>query len=390
MTQASAKDPTVDEEEFELWCCGDLMPARSFGNAEHSRFFWRTFRDADFVFANLETSLTTSNDRADKAVWLKADPTLAEDLNTLGVNLVTIANNHTMDFGEAGLIDTLKALKSSGIRSVGAGENLEEALRPIVLENRDTRIALLGLTASFAMGAAAASGRPGIAPIHIQTQYVLDKHVLPEEPGMAPHVETSASKRDLARACAAIASAKEDASVVVVALHWGVCFGMLPLSQGWMATYQQPLAHALIEAGADVIVGHGPHVLHGVEVYRGRPIIYSLGNLLCHTMEDGVADMETKEGPAYEMSHMTSLDARLGGVVKFRFRRSTLTHAELKFLSLDEDGNPMWSESNEIAYASGLVTTRSARFGTRLEIDEQSSALEIGLLTDRKEATGDG
>jgi poly-gamma-glutamate synthesis protein (capsule biosynthesis protein) len=347
-----------------IWCAGDLMPSRRFANHGTSSPFWDAFREPAMVFVNLETTLTDRVDRIEKAVWLKASPTLASDLVDAHIGVVTVANNHVMDYGPGGLEDTLAALDSVSIPFAGAGASIIDALRPAVVERSGISTAFLGFTASFAPGTAASPSCPGVASLYVRAQYGVDRRVLPEEPGMAPFVTTAVGGADLGRACEAVARAKGQANVVVVALHWGVCHGFLPPIQGWMATYQRPLAHELLDAGADAIIGHGPHVLHGVEIYDGKPIFYSLGNLLGHTLHDGSTDLPD-DGPIYDLACMNDVETRMGGIAILRCGHEKIVGVDLRFLLLDETGDPHWFEGTSAEAARELVERRSAPFGTQ-------------------------
>jgi poly-gamma-glutamate capsule biosynthesis protein CapA/YwtB (metallophosphatase superfamily) len=348
----------------EIWCGGDFMPSHSF--AAQSREVWDAFRRPDYVFVNLETPLTTSSAKTEKTVWLSAPPRLASELAVANIHGVTIANNHVMDFGSIGLNDTCMALDGSGIDRVGAGTDLTYALRPIIFKKERISVAFLGLSASMGIGAAATDSGPGVAPIHISTQYVVDRLVLPEEPGMAPFVQTSVSDSDLGRACKAVFSAKSEAEFVIVGLHWGVCHGFLPPVQGWMATYQQPLAHALIDAGADAIVGHGPHILHGIEIYNGKPIFYSLGHVLSHALSGAGVAMSSQEGPRYDTSCMEDAETKYGGMAMLTFTEERLASARMRFISLDEMGEPHWAQGATARAEFEVIEKRSRRFGTKL------------------------
>jgi poly-gamma-glutamate synthesis protein (capsule biosynthesis protein) len=355
----------VTASPVEVLCAGDVIPAGPFAGSPASAGVWRAFAGADHVFANLEVALTEQTSPADKLVCLRAAPELAAEFVAANIDVVTLANNHTMDFGTEGMRETRRAIGAIGLPGVGAGENVAEALTPVILGSAPVRTAFLGLSATLPAGAAAAANRGGVAPLRVRTDYVLDPVIAAEEPAMAPFVHTVVSEADLERACAAVAAAKRGAELVVVALHWGVSTGLVPAVQGWLATYQQPVAHRLIDAGADAIIGHHPHVLQGVESYRGRPIFYSLGNLLFHRIGHLIGDSEGY--PPYDWSPLSSPETRLGGVARLVREPGGELRAAIRFVVLDEAGEPRWAERENAERAAGRVLECSSVFGTSFQ-----------------------
>ncbi len=269
---------------YDLIVTGDLMflspVVRSDGSPLQT--IWREFAGAHHVFCNLEAVFTTETSHPDKLVCMKSDPALAPEIRRAGVSVVTVANNHANDYGWPGMRQSLDALDAAAVPHVGAGPDIDAALRPVMLEAQGRTVAFLGLSSTSAGHFGAGPGQPGLAGIRIAQSYVVDTVTIDEQPGCVPFVETVALKEDVERACAAVADAKRRADLVIVGIHWGVSFGWLPLNQSELCTYEQPLGHALVDAGADAIVGHHPHILHGIEWYRKRPIFYSVGNFLFH------------------------------------------------------------------------------------------------------------
>ena len=338
---------------------GDFLPQRPPGDPVGA-----LLRAGDIAFVNLEGPLTDADAPADTVAWVRGERRLAAELRAAGVAVATLANNHAADFGTAGLLDTVAALGEAGVQVVGAGHDLEHALRPQVVSTDGPSIAFLGLASTLPNGCAAGERRPGIAPVRVVSRFVIDPVVLDQNPGMAPYVETLAREQDVAGACAAVAAAKQRADVVVVGIHWGVPVGWAPSFQSELADYQQPLAHALIDAGADAIVGHHPHVLHGIEVYDGRPIFYSLGNFLFHLLVSGELEL-TRPYPAYDF---TSLRARLGGLARLHWSEpGPPERVELAIVQLDEAGDPEPATPEQAAAAVAQVNELSRRFGVRLD-----------------------
>ncbi len=238
--------------------------------------------EADIAFGNLEAPVSERGEPTDKWINMRMPPALLDDVVALGFDIVTLANNHMWDFGEVAFRDTLSHLGERELGHVGAGENLDAAWRAEIVSLGETKVAFLGATSTLGPGSAAAANRPGVAPIRVSEAYHIDASASIEQPGSAPYVHTRAWRDDLERAIAAVQAAREQAEFVVLALHWGVPPFWRPRFQDGLADYQVEVGHALIDAGADLIVGHHPHSLQAVEAYRGKPIFYSLGNFVFH------------------------------------------------------------------------------------------------------------
>jgi hypothetical protein len=336
---------------------GDLLPQRPF-RAQAAGV--ALLADGDVAFGNVEGPLTDRRAPADTVAWVRADPALAAEIAAAGVAVATVANNHAADFGLDGLGDTIAGLRAAGVRVVGGGRDLGEALAPAVVAAGGLRLAFVGLAATLPNGCAAGEGRAGVAPVRVLSRFVVDPVVLEQNPGMAPYVETVARPEDVERACAAVAAARRQADVVVVGVHWGVPDGWLASFQSELADYQRPLGHALVDAGADAVIGHHPHVLHGIELRDGRPIAYSLGNFLFHTLVSGEL-VPARPYPPYDF---TSLRNRLGGVLRLHWRRpGPPERVELAVVELDAAGDPAPAGAAAAAPAVARVNGLSERFG---------------------------
>jgi poly-gamma-glutamate capsule biosynthesis protein CapA/YwtB (metallophosphatase superfamily) len=208
---------------------------------------------ADYAVLNLETAVTTSNDKFPKIYNYKADPEALAGVKNAGFDLVTLANNHAMDFHEEGLLDTMKHVKDYGLDYVGAGANAEEAYSAHIVNIKGKKIAFLSFSHVLPSVAWYASpNKPGLA-----SGYQLDR--------MKFIVEEEKSKSDF----------------VFVNIHWGKMNTNKPVY------YQKSYARALIDVGADGVIGHHPHWLQGIEYYNERPIAYSLGNFLFYNYVKG-------------------------------------------------------------------------------------------------------
>jgi poly-gamma-glutamate synthesis protein (capsule biosynthesis protein) len=362
---------------YTLAATGDFMLQRPIMRADGGavKQVLRLLAEADHTFVNLEQALTDRGEPSDKLVCLRGHPELAAQLARAGVNVATIANNHAMDFGITGMRDTQNALRGAGISCVGAGENLEESFEPAVLSARCRSVAFLGISCTLANSVGAGIARPGLAPVRVLTRYVMDHVLIQETPGVSPYVETFAMPGDTEVATNAVATAKRRADLVIVGIHWGVPIGWVAANQDELATYQQPLGRALVDAGADAVLGHHPHMLHGIELYKTKPIFYSLGNFLFHSMMDKTPRLE-RPYPAYSWKSLRSELNRHGGIARLRWSDVT-SGPEVEFVPvwLDENGEPSLPSDDQARAALTIVAECSSRFGTKVTATPSSPGL---------------
>lgn len=204
---------------------------------------------SDIAIGNLETPIARGGmEFTEKKFRYKADPKAAAAIRKAGFSVLTLANNHIMDFGAQGLAETLQNLKKENIHHAGAGRNLAEARIPSLVEKNGVKIAVLAYSLTNPVEFYARPSQPGAAPGY--PRYILQD----------------------------IRKARDSADYVVVSFHWGAEGASFPKS------YQREVARMAIDAGADVVVGHHPHVLQGIERYKGRLILYSLGNFAFGSM----------------------------------------------------------------------------------------------------------
>ena len=229
-------------------------------------------RAADLAVVNLETAIGDVGAPADKTFTFQADPALADAMAEAGVDVVNLANNHGLDHGHDGAAATVQHATAAGLVVVGYGDDASAAYTPHLVEVDGRTVAVVGLSR--------------VLP-------TIDWGATSSRPGMASAYDTDA-------AVAAVALADELADVVVVTIHWG--------QERWICPdeSQLALAGALARAGADVIAGHHPHVLQGVDEVDGALVIYSLGNFVFYartpaTRQTGV--MTVTIDPAGARSH---------------------------------------------------------------------------------------
>lgn len=214
----------------------------------------RQMSEPDLTVVNLECALTSSSaiwPGAPKAFYFDGPPQAVRSLNGAGIDLVSLANNHTLDFGTVGLHDTMRLLHRHGIQHAGAGGNAEEAAAPAIVERRGIRFGMAAFCdhqADFA----ARHDRPGIAYLDLDDEFAA-----------------------IARLRAAIEPLREAAvDWTILSLHWGPNMAFRPSRKF------RRLAHAAIEMGWNIVFGHSAHVFQGIEIHRGCPIIYAAGDLV--------------------------------------------------------------------------------------------------------------
>lgn len=309
------------------------------------------------VIANLEMPLSTRGSKMLKHSSLRSDPAVIDDVAAMGIHAVSLANNHMMDYGAEALIDTLAACDRAGIARCGAGANLTDALQPAWLEAGGRRIALLSVASTLPLGSEAYDAMPGIAPLRVQFSLEIDTNLINEQPGTMPTVHSWARAEDQEMVCNTVRDLAGDADLVIVAIHWGVPSWWLSPYQGLLATYQQPLGHALVDAGAGVIFGHHSHSLHGIEVYNGAPIFYSAGNFL----------FERPRGFMEPESLIARLELSATGELRI----------EIIPLMVDERGLPELATGATADTVLRKLSALSEPFGTRLETGDDVASLSL-------------
>lgn len=306
--------------EVLLYAAGDVAPSRPAPDTLFTQVA-PVLRESDIAFCQLEINLTERGSRLPQARHTdRTSPQAAHALRRAGFNVVSWASNHCMDWGKEGFFDTIEALKAAGITVAGAGANIAEARRPAIVERNGTRVAFLAYCSILPMAYWAEENRPGCVPMRAWTQYEQIEH---DQPGTPCRVHTFANRDDLRALGADIAAARAQADIVIMSIHWGIHF--VPAV---IAEYQREVARAAIDAGADLILGHHAHILKGVEVYRGVPVIHSLSNFALDlhmtpalASSKGFKEIQTLHPdwqPDFESSFSFPPDCRRTMIVKVR------------------------------------------------------------------------
>jgi len=395
----------------------------------------------DVRFNNLEITIHNKEGYPSAfsgGTWAMAEPEILDDLQRYGFNLYNTANNHSLDYSHGGLLATIKHLNARKMLFAGTGENLATATEPVYLETKNGRVAMIGACSSFHDSDAAGnqglkvSGRPGLNPLRFKTTYkVTEEHYkvleeiadatlmnaakkrsiangyaqpLPEGNlffgGLSFKLAdedkkcTEPNKKDMDRIAAAITEAKRQADYVVVSLHAHETDGENPNEP---AEFIKIFSRKCIEAGADAILGHGPHELRGIEIYNGKPIFYSLGNFIFQTETVSLQPADAYENanmPATtevgEYMNKRSKNGTVGYIVQENIWRSVMagftaedgkiTEIQLYPITLNVDlprgrlGSPtLLKGSDTLQYLASL----SEPFGTKIEIDGDIGRIRI-------------
>ncbi len=350
--------------EITLAAVGDCIITRSLRESRDPALhaLRDRIRSADAAFANLEQlphNFEGPPANESGGTWLCCSPERVEDLRWMGLRLFACAHNHAHDWGRHGLLAALRHMDDMGVEYAGVGMNLAAARAPRYIETGGGRLALVSTASSFLTEAPAGDphgtlpGRPGLNPLRIRrtlqvgsddlerlralgdrlgvaaehrqrvrdgwvgaepegTLALFGQHFVAVERAEDVGERTEPDPRDLAGNLASVREAARQADFVVVSLH---------AHQAAAGEREQPaqfiptFARACIDAGAHAVIGHGPHVLRGVEYYRGRPILYSLGNFVfqSETMPAQPADYFQRWGLPPDAGPADLFDARSNG-----------------------------------------------------------------------------
>ena len=249
----------------------------------------------DVNVVNLETAVGTQGAPAAKQYTFQSPTSLLRALRAAGVHVVSLANNHALDYGHAALLETIAEARAAGLVVVGAGADAARAYAPAVLSTPGGTVAVVGLSQVVQAGWAAGPGRPGVAGAY-----------------------------DIRAATAAVRAARAMADHVVVTVHWGT--ENVDCPNGKQAT----LGATLLQAGADAVVGHHPHRLQGVSAGGGRLVAYSLGNFVWYN-----------NAPPNDLTGLLSVDLDTSGVAGYEFAPARI----------DRNGRPVPLEGRAAADA---------------------------------------
>lgn len=413
-----------------LALAGDLMPSRRLDVFDEPQYLALRdlLRSADVAFANLETTVRRPGEGAPiftKGTPMSTPPELLRDLMWLGVDVVACANNHATDYGVEGMLASMGHLRHAGLPAAGQGANLAEAVAPVYVDSPGGRVAVVAATAFFPPSSRASdqrsdsAGRPGVAPIGFSTRYVVDRPAyeqlrrLDDELGFkAERLRqkgqfysageigadeagrltllgsdfllgegfqrvTQANSADVERVLRSVREARRQADWVIFSFHYHE-FGPSGAREARSLTQlREParfvveVARLAVEAGADVVAGHGPHVTLGVEIYQGKPILYSLGNFVFQneTVATVPAESFSRFGLGAEATPADFFDARTDRdtrgfpasaefwqsfVANCEFTRAGLSSVELQPIDLGH-GRPRGQRGRPVLAGAGVA-----------------------------------
>lgn len=323
-----------------------------------------SLRDSDLAFANLETPIAPTTNRGSRPFVFDAPPALLPALRSMGIGIVSFANNHVYDQGRPGFEETLDQLEQAGLPYVGAGRSCEEAASAKLLEVGGLQVAFLATTKVFNSNL-----------------------------NRGPN-EACAAELDEARTIEEIRRIRgEGAELVILSIHWGVEYSTAPRQQ------EIDQAHRLLEAGADAILGHHPHVLQPIEVYltedgRHTFVAYSLGNFISNQSRTYVHGLHPEKMG----------NTRDGVIVRFRGIRRQYADGLVRAELADLVAEPLWTENDAVERKSrkskdaprirvvhtdsALAAAREALAGTQTEEERLALQQRVELLEARRAAAG--
>ena len=301
-------------QEFTMALSGDALITRKLSVYQEPEFLKMIdlIRSADLAFTNLEMlfhNYETYPMNESGGTYMRADPALLKELVWAGFDMVSRANNHQGDYGVAGMRLTSKYTAEAGLVQAGVGESLAEAREAKFLETTKGRVALISCSASFPDHSRAGKSRddvparPGLNPLRFTTTYHIKKAQSDSIQKLAKSLsvkilangnkefqtfgqhfaigdstfaETIANETDMKEISSIVKNASGLADYTIISCHAHDTANIVSVPPELLVTF----ARAMIDAGADIYVGHGPHVLKGIEIYKGKPILYSLGNFI--------------------------------------------------------------------------------------------------------------
>ena len=308
-----------------------------------------TLRQADVLFGNLECCFyEPPRGHPLEREGFYAPLASAQALAVAGYGAVGVANNVT--YGEEAIRSSLRRLDDLGIPYTGAGASRDAARAPAIVSHRGLRFGFVQRTSVYwATGHEATDSSPGVAVLTGRTAYEPALHTRragvppPNRPGVPPAILTWADPKSLAEFTSDLRALRARADIVVASHHWGLFDEVLD--------YQVEIAHAAIEAGADVVMGHGPHEACAVEMYRGRPIFYGLGSFSFHTGHGGRAHGDW-----------------VGLLARLIYEDRALAEIAFSMVRHDEGNATYVADPHQDREAMDQIVRRSEKLGTALAV----------------------
>jgi len=314
------------------------------------------FRASAIVFSNLECCLyAPPSEHSLEREGFFADPSTAgAALTSAGIAAVGIANN--VNYGEAAILASIARLDQLGIAHTGAGADRAAARAPAILKRDGIRFGFLQRSSVYwPTNHEAGDDAPGIAVIRGHTAYQVPAHGSrppANRPGVPPRIVTWADEQYLQSLADDIAALRPQADVVVASFHWGLHRDVLQ--------YMTEIGHAAVDAGSDLVIGHGPHYSLPVEVYRGKPIFYGLGSFSFHTGHGGVAHGDW-----------------LGMMARISWAAGGIERATFQFVRHDARNRTVPRALADEGAAFDVIARESAGFGATLTAQGDQALIEL-------------
>jgi poly-gamma-glutamate capsule biosynthesis protein CapA/YwtB (metallophosphatase superfamily) len=322
-------------------------------------------RDADIKFCNLETVVADAKylHPYDRSHLPRTEEWMFQAYLRAGFNVMNQANNPNTYHGHEPLLRSFEVLDAVGVVHAGAGRNLAEARKPAVIERNGTKVAFVCRTSVGTPEMAATVDTPGVAFYPVQTLYEPSARVH-SNPGLPPIVHTVPDRGAYRSALAEdIRAAREQADVVIVSWHWGLSPYQVHPNAGAgeveVMEYQQEMGHFAIDSGADMVIGHHSHQPQPIEVYKGKPILYSLANF--------VHDL----GGFRERTLMAMLVHCL--ISDGKIQRLSYVPGIIR-----GHGPPDFARPSQVAEVVKCISEMSSPFGTQFEVGEEEVTLVLG------------
>ncbi|MDH4151795.1 MAG: CapA family protein [Betaproteobacteria bacterium] len=316
-----------------------------------------TLHEADILFGNLECCLyQPPSDVSVTDEGFYAAPAAGAALRLAGYHAVGNANN--VNYGAAAIQSSLRELEKLGIPATGAGLNRTQARAPVIVTRNGARFGFVQRTSVYwPTNHEAGERSPGVAALRGHTAYQLPIHKTRPEippanrPGVPPVIVTWTDPKYLAEYVAEIAALRKQVDVLVASQHWGLHEEVLE--------YMTEIAHAVIDAGADIVIGHGPHYSLPVEIYKGKPVFYGLGSFSFHTGHGG-----KKHGNWLGMLARVTLNGR------------ECERAAFEFVRHNERNETVVCELPVEQAALEILRERSAKFKTAIRVDGNAAVFQ--------------
>lgn len=364
--------------KFSVAATGDSLIFQKLSIFEEEAFLQvrDIIKDSNVAFNNFETITPKEKGyprhKTDPTAWMRSPEYVVEELKWMGFNLISLANNHSMDYSEGGLLETIRAFDEAGLTHAGTGRNLSDARAPAYLNTEKARVALVACNTRDEDGPAGdpwgpLQGRPGLNPQRSKRTVFLREpefNKLAEvskalglarprdnslnflgvrvKLGEEAKLHTEPYKPDFDGNLASIKDARKNADFVFVSIHNhdkrspGVAYFDDNLE--YIAEHVETFSRAAVDAGADAVLGHGTHTLNGIEIYEGRPIFYGLGNFISQSYQSNPKPYDYYEARGLHEQRYPEIPPRRSGSLlskaeqeRNRLRMATSVVAKLQY-----------------------------------------------------------